>query len=290
MSIPSLFTTRSPVDSETGLYAIQRTGGAYERKYSLPTAQASSLIAAARELLALDPFALAAGGSYEVHTLYFDTRELDVYYRIGPCRNAKYRIRRYGSEDIVHLERKSKPEGRVRKHRSQIPIYELGQLNRSDGEDWAGNWFRRRLHARGLLPVCQVSYSRTAMVGDIERQAVRLTIDRSVRCESRRRITRPEPLRRDLELLPGECILEVKFSETMPQRLGDLIDDLGLQHSQVSKYRLAAQTLGLPDLGAGAQCNAWGSKVAQVTASEGRYANDAPFRTHPAPAAVRSSA
>jgi hypothetical protein len=108
---------------------------------------ADQAIAWARGHLAPDPHAdPALGDGYRITTLYFDTLALDVFHRQGPDRRRKYRVRRYGSEVLLYLERKLKSGERVRKYRSAIPEAELSLLSdeRADPE-WSGDWFRRRV-------------------------------------------------------------------------------------------------------------------------------------------------
>src|SRR6185503_15586261 len=94
-------------------------------------------------------------------------------------------------------ERKLRTSGWVIKRRTTIPIDELTRLdagepiaevesaliqkngneNGNGWHDWSGRWFERRLRARDLRPVCQVTYLRTARVGATAAGPFRLTID-----------------------------------------------------------------------------------------------------------------
>src|SRR5262245_27328305 len=89
--------------------------GSYELKFLLPDPLADEILTVVRSSLAPDPHAdLALGDAYRVNSLYFDTAGLDVYHRFGAFGRRKFRLRRYGSESRVFLERKSKSSGRVR--------------------------------------------------------------------------------------------------------------------------------------------------------------------------------
>ena len=47
-----------------------------------------------------------AGDAYQIMSLYFDTQRMDVFQRNGSFGRSKYRIRRYGLDEVVFLERK----------------------------------------------------------------------------------------------------------------------------------------------------------------------------------------
>ena len=49
-------------------------------------------------------------------------------------------------------------------------------------------------------------------------------------------------------LLPGQCILELKFHQTLPTLFKHLIQEWALKPQPVSKYRLSVETCGLVPL------------------------------------------
>lgn len=246
--LPSAFSPQRAA-SAGAQSALSQTKRAVEVKLRVPPDALEAVLACAREHLSPDPYAdPSRGDGYDIHTLYFDTADLDVYFRNGPYRNAKYRVRRYGTESLVYLERKSKLQGHVRKHRTSVPLGELGWL--SDGavppELWGGRWFRRRLETLRLGPVCQLSYDRTARVGVLEGQPIRFTLDRRVRCVPCRALQPPTDVDGVPVLSPGESIVEIKYTRSLPEVFQRMVEDLGLQLSPISKYRLAVGALGLP--------------------------------------------
>src|SRR5215207_6074619 len=106
-----------------------RTDWGYEMKFRVPDEKADQAIAWAREYLAPDPHVdPALGDGYRISSLYLDTPALTVFHQIGPDGRRKYRVRRYGSESLLYLERKLKCDGRVRKYRSCIPEATLALL------------------------------------------------------------------------------------------------------------------------------------------------------------------
>src|SRR3954471_17584026 len=108
----------------------EKRDGAYEIKFLVPTATADAALAWARQHLAPDPHAQSGtdGDGYRVNSLYFDTQGLDVYRRNGSYGKSKYRVRRYGDESAIFLERKLKSGGLVSKKRTRIPDQELARL------------------------------------------------------------------------------------------------------------------------------------------------------------------
>src|SRR5262245_60244966 len=133
---------------------------AYELKFLVTALEAARIEAWARKLLLPDPHGLK--GTYQTTTLYLDTAFFDVYHKRPGYRRNKYRVRRYGGGELVHLERKKRQGDRVRKRREMLPLLELARLSDPDG---AGTWFGQRIGERGLRPVCWVTYARTAFVG-----------------------------------------------------------------------------------------------------------------------------
>ena len=94
--------------------ALARSFGgppAFEMKFQLDPARAERVEHWAREHLSLDPYADPAhGDGYRVHTLYFDTPTRDMFRRVPGHARHKFRIRRYGDEPVVYLERKTRDE------------------------------------------------------------------------------------------------------------------------------------------------------------------------------------
>jgi hypothetical protein len=229
-------------------------GPAFELKFLLDEARAQEAEAWARRHLALDPHGDAAlGGAYRTTTLYSDTQELDVYYRTPPYNRSKFRVRRYGSEPWLYLERKSKSGDRVAKRRTSLAEEELPELARPMSlVDWPGHWFHRRLLSRRLCPVCQVVYLRTAYVDGCTANTymagpLRLTLDRRIHgvLTSDWRLDAVEG---GLPLLTGQVVLELKFRNALPIPFKELVADLRLRPMTVSKYRLCREAWGVTSL------------------------------------------
>jgi len=228
------------------LSVTEKREAAFEIKFLLPGEVAERARAWARRELAPDPHVSNNGGdSYSVNSLYYDTPTLDVYQRNGSYGKAKYRVRRYGYDPVLFLERKLKTRGLVSKRRTRIPDQDVLLLAMAEtAPDWAGYWFRRRLLARQLIPQCQIRYQRIARVGMSPQGPVRFTLDQDI-CSFRTQEHRVRAEGDWQPLLPEQCILELKFRQDMPTPFKELIDELGLTPQPVSKYRLSVQAAGL---------------------------------------------
>jgi hypothetical protein len=229
------------------LYAPGGEGPAYELKFLLDEAQAQAVEAWALRRLALDPHGdPALGGAYRTTSLYCDTPELDVYHRSPSYRRRKFRVRRYGSAPKIFLERKSKWDDRVEKRRTPVPEEELALLAHPMAlVSWTGYWFLRRLRLRRLFPACRIVYQRTAYVGMCAEGPLRLTLDR----RAHGILTGDwslAPFQGGLPLLTGQVILELKFRSALPVPFKELVRNLRLCPSTVSKYRLCRAAWGVP--------------------------------------------
>ena len=163
--------------------SLEANGGfASEVKFLVNRPIAAEIRAWARENLIADPHGAGpSSDTYHITSLYLDTPSFDVLRKIGSHGRSKYRVRRYGASDHVFLERKMKREGRVRKRRTETPAVQIVSL--ASGIPsllWSGYWFHRRLVARQLQPVCQISYSRTARFAPTPGGAIRLTLDDNI--------------------------------------------------------------------------------------------------------------
>jgi hypothetical protein len=200
----------------------------------------------ARSFLEPDPHGTGAfGDEYKTTTLYFDTAEGHVFHRRGSFGRAKYRIRRYGQSKVIFLERKLRQPGLLVKRRTEAPIDILD--GRDGSERWRrpAGWFERRLAARGLEAVCQLSYHRLARGTATETGHARLTLDQTIAAVAiaSARFSADE----GLPVLGDRYILELKYRLHVPTVFKRLIEDFSLRPQAVSKYRLGQAALrGLP--------------------------------------------
>lgn len=226
---------------------------AVELKFSLGRPLAEQVLAWARDRMPADPHGRGAHqDAYSITTLYLDTPRFDVLRRSGSYGRGKYRIRRYGTTPAIFLERKMKSQGLVCKRRSHIEPAEMTVLDHPDmAPGWAGYWFHRRILARGLRPVCQISYLRNARMAMSAEGPIRLTVDQALRAtpvDGFAFDTWSQPA----AINPEGAVLELKYRGAVPELFRALMAEHGLAPSQSSKYRGAGRALGL-----GPFCLAW---------------------------------
>ena len=216
---------------------------ARELKFLVDERLAPDLRQWARLYLSRDAFGSGPyGDDYTTTSLYFETPAFDVYHRRGSYGRSKYRIRRYGSADVVFLERKFRTNRLLAKRRTTVPILEMDHLaGGAPDPGWPGYWFHRRVLLRGLSPLIQMSYDRTARVGMGSAGVMRMTIDTNLR-------VLPMPDRAFIPgvgfpLIEGECIVELKYRVTLPALFKQLVETFRLAPSPVSKYRIGLGAL-----------------------------------------------
>ena len=129
----------------------------------------------------------------------------------------------------------------VVKRRTRISLGDVPRLAQTGGEHWAGTWFERRLAARRLQPVCQVSYRRMARGGEAAGGPIRLTLDAFVHAGAVDEVAFARSS--DTPVLPELLILELKFRSAAPALFKQLVDDLALTPRAASKYRCAVSAL-----------------------------------------------
>lgn len=212
---------------------------AYEMKFLLPPDLARELESLLAPRMERDPHAEPElDGKYRITTLYLDTAELDVFRRAGKHGRRKYRLRRYGDERVVYLERKLRRGDRVKKRRSRIDSEELASLGDfRAAEGWSGEWFHQELTSQRLHPVCCIQYLRTAYVGADLEGPLRLTFDRMLHGEVCREWALPRQSGAAADLLAGQVICEMKFRGGMPVLFKNAVHELCLAPQGASKYR-----------------------------------------------------
>ncbi len=186
------------------------------------------------------------GDEYHTTSVYFDTDAFDVFYRRGSFGRSKYRIRRYGDEQTVFLERKMRQPAVLAKRRTILSLAALPRLIESAvGADWPGYWFHRRVTARRLRPVCQVAYTRMARGVMRDGEQVRLTLDSDLQAipTSTARFSRAAEVL-PMPAMPGRLILELKYRGAPPAIFRQLVEEFALTPQSASKYRLGVVASG----------------------------------------------
>jgi hypothetical protein len=213
---------------------------AHEIKFVVPAALAHQIRQWARTELDPDPHGSGPfGDEYRTSSLYLDNRTLDVFHRRGSSGRSKYRVRRYGAADVVFLERKLRQPAVLAKRRTAVPLDALTRLVPTVDPRWAGHWFQRRVAARSLRPICQVSYFRMARLAYRDGDVIRLTLD----CDLRALPVSgyafgSEP---GMPIMNGDAILELKYRGAAPAIFKRLIEEFALAPRSASKYRMGLQ-------------------------------------------------
>ena len=225
---------------------------AREIKFLVAPDVAARILEWSRARMAPDPHASGAfGDEYRTTTLYFDTNAFAVYHRQGSFKRSKYRIRRYGTSDVVFLERKLRTSTMLSKRRTTIPIEDLPRLSQTDLDaNWGGFWFQQRLAARRVAAVCQVTYSRHARVSSSPYGTVRLTFDNEIAAQPCYGPQFDPPA--GLPVLSTHTIVEMKYRAVLPAVLRHLVEEFALEPTSVSKYRLSLDALRRADVPTGA--------------------------------------
>lgn len=218
----------------------------YELKVVLARAEAERVQAWAAERLSPDPFG-DAEGTYEVRTLYLDSPEMEIYHRLGEARGTKFRVRRYGEEGQVWLERKRRRGDRVKKRRASWPLEGLTQLlsGRGTPPEWAGA-FQDAVCDRDLAPVLLVVYPRSAFSGE---GSARLTLDWGVKVWRMAPNEDPFDPEGDPIDVTDDVILELKYDGTMPEVFDEVLKMLGRDTTGFSKYSRGVEAAGLATRG-----------------------------------------
>jgi hypothetical protein len=200
---------------------------AFEQKFLIDEATAAAVVATTREQLRLDPHADGSDGAYSITTLYLDTPGFDVFHEAKALEGAKYRVRRYGHEAKVWLERKTRRGDRVWKRRTAVPI---------DAPQTGASWFHDEVRARDFRPVLAVAYRRAAYFGSGDQGPFRLTLDREITGTPRgtwdlSAVTSGTPLE------PERVVCELKFRDALPSLFKQMVAALKLTPTKFSKYR-----------------------------------------------------
>ncbi|HYT67494.1 MAG TPA: polyphosphate polymerase domain-containing protein [Vicinamibacterales bacterium] len=228
-----------------GLHLRETRAHAREIKFVVDAARGPELQAWMRANLAPDEFGSGPEhDQFETSSLYFETAQFDVFHRRGSYGKSKYRVRRYGTSPIMFLERKFRTDRVLIKRRTTAACEDFRRIELDEPDpEWYGYWFHRRLLARRLKPLVQVSYVRTARLGSSPHGKVRMTLDVDLRV-----LPLPDGAFLPgvgLPLMQGFNIVEVKYCVTLPPIFRQLISQFALQMQPVSKYRAGLALLDL---------------------------------------------
>lgn len=247
----------SPAVAPAFVRSADRSNSAYELKFLLSDVQAREVESLLRRSLEPDPHGDPnAGNAYIVTSLYCDTPQFDVFYRVGFGKRRKHRLRRYGDESCLYLERKTRSGDKVRKRRTCIGHNDLqrlsvpaestnGPVESSNGRAtiWEADWFHRQLSKNDQRPVCLIAYERVAYVGTEQGEPVRLTFDRRIRGVLANEWC-VDSFAGGTSILSDGVVCEFKFRGAMPAIFKEALSALHLAPASVSKYRFLMQAAG----------------------------------------------
>ena len=245
--VPSELATRP---SEHAMVNPHRSGtGVYELKFVISSEISERVREWAHHHLTPDPHcARDVDWGYLVNSLYLDTPEFEVLRRGDGFRQRKYRLRRYGIEDVIWMELKQKNGGLVSKRRTAVKEDDLRHTIASPPVlDTPEGWFQNRLQKLKLLPICEVTYQRFACLGQTSSGPIRLTLDKDLCCRAANGWSVPNSPLREGRQLTTDQVLELKFQDCIPSLFRQLIDELKLTPATFSKYRKSA-SLCFPQL------------------------------------------
>lgn len=182
-------------------------------------------------------------GSYEIRSLYFDDisncgmEENEA----GVDQRKKYRIRIYNADpQVIHLERKEKYRGFIRKNICSLSLAECiaameGTLPIMPGDRNLLNLLQLNMRCCHLQPKVIIRYERTAFVYPAGN--VRITMDRNIEASLYCQDFLEEQVRGMTPVLPaGLHILEVKYDEFLPDFIAQLLETGDLRQTPFSKY------------------------------------------------------
>lgn len=214
-----------------------------EWKYLIDTAQKELICKRLGPVLTLDKN--AKNGGYMIRSLYFEDYYKSAYMEkdAGILRRKKYRIRIYNCSDaVIKLERKKKFGSYIFKEDASLTKEEVYKILDGDYDfllthpEPLCREFYFECVANVMRPRTIVDYDREPWIMDVG--TVRITFDMDVRAAVGS-FDIFDPTLPTLNVLePGKCVMEVKFTELLPQIVREILPDRASEFTAVSKYVL----------------------------------------------------
>ena len=187
-------------------------------------------------------------GVYKIRSLYFDDYRNSAYEEkmMGIASRKKYRIRVYNDSDtVIHLERKFKQRDVIAKQSASLTREEAQMIIRGKYQFLLKN---PQQLCREFYYECISNLMRPKVIVDYEREPyvyasgdVRITFDTDVRAVLLRQDIFDSNLPAFNVLEPGQVILEVKYTEFLPNLIKKLLPQRTSQILAVSKYIMACE-------------------------------------------------
>ena len=225
------------------------TDSRYELKYRLTYFQYLKIRNAIRPYMLMDPYTRAQlANRYIVRSLYFDTFDYRLFYQkvSGDCDRAKFRLRTYplGEEFLHHVrvELKTRQGNLSIKKSVFVSIQEYQHFMHTRHwqavEDPITTAFEHRLLTQNLRPMVLVEYDREGYRTRLK-SSLRVTFDHRLRCVESRTLFPERCFYR--YLYPSNVVLEIKFTDSLPKWLAELVRAQGLKVIANSKYTQSIQ-------------------------------------------------
>lgn len=240
----------------------------FECKYLIPRSTVEDLRPILLQMLEFDAHCKQApGNQYTICSLYLDNPRMMLYRGTveGRMNRYKLRLRIYDDQpdSPVFFETKSRVDGIVKKRRAAVK--RSAYMDILQGSPPAGDFlfgrtsdkaaanladFTERMHQIGASPLCLVRYQRQALVLS-EDESLRVTFDWDLagRESLNGELTlngggwRPADLEADFDAV----ILEIKFTNSIPSWLEEIVRSFGLRRTSVPKYIHCVDALELTD-------------------------------------------
>ena len=213
----------------------------HEWKYRISEEEHDLLAFRMRGILEPDPN--AKDGTYLIRSLYFDDYWNSAYEEKegGVLMRKKYRIRIYNySDKVIRLERKKKFGSYIYKESAPLTHNEVFRILNED-YDFLLQSPHRLLQE--FYVECVSNLMRPRVIVDYDREpwimdagTVRVTFDRNVRAAIGSFDIFDPTLPTLAVVPPGEMILEVKYTEFLPQIIRNIIPEGAPEMTAYSKY------------------------------------------------------
>ncbi len=221
----------------------------HELKYIISEGEHKLLSTRVKACLRQDSHAAANGGAYFIRSLYFDDPfDSAVWEKAsGVGSRDKFRIRIYNlSDSAIKLERKHKEGQYIKKDSVSISRQDCDEIVRGNLECLRHNanpfamQFYGVFKANHLRPKVMVDYMREPYI--FPEEDMRITFDRDVRTAFRcTDLFNPHVITYPVWDLRNSLILEVKFNESLPQYVQELLTLGAAQRTAASKYIFCRQ-------------------------------------------------
>lgn len=224
----------------------------FEYKYQVKEEVALAIRDFVRAYLDADEFgATQPNFSYPVHSTYLDSDSLHLHQATinGDKNRFKLRLRYYSDspDEPIYFEIKRKMNNIVFKQRGGVKRHAVKMLldghlpapehmvSQNPRELGAIQEFIKQMNRLGAKPKAHVAYMREAWISSFN-NAVRVTMDRAVKCEPELEIRLATQMHRPVNVFDDVVTLELKFVDRFPDWFRDLTRVFGLMQCGAAKY------------------------------------------------------